>query len=78
MKCMFCGNEMQEGGIITQGVSALWVPLEEYNKRGIRKMIYTGGKSLGKIDVVLGQVKLDNAYYCPNCNKVIGYFDVKQ
>ena len=41
-------------------------------------MIYTGGKSLGKIDVVLGQVKLDNAYYCPNCNKVIGYFDVKQ
>lgn len=33
MKCILCGSDMQQGGIITQGVSAMWVPETEFQKK---------------------------------------------
>ncbi len=35
MKCPICGNEMQEGGLIIDGVVPGWVPLEEFEKKGL-------------------------------------------
>lgn len=76
MKCILCGSDMQQGGIITQGVSAMWVPETEFEKKGIRKLIYEKGKKIGHANIILNQTKIPNAYFCPKCNKIIGIFDV--
>lgn len=34
MKCPLCGRDMQEGGLIIDGVAPGWVPLEQFNKKG--------------------------------------------
>ena len=31
MNCPICNHEMQEGGLITDGVAPGWVPLEQFN-----------------------------------------------
>lgn len=76
MKCILCDAKMLQGGIVTQGVSAIWIPQIEFQKKGIKKLIYKNGKNIGSSDVVLGQTKISNAYFCSNCNKIIGIFDV--
>ena len=76
MKCIFCGSDMQPGVIVTQSVSAMWVPLSEFQKKEIKKLIYTNGKALGHANIIWGQTKIPNAYFCQKCNKVIGVFDV--
>ena len=67
---------MIQGGIVTHGVSTMWIPQTEFQKKSIKKIIYNGGKNIGCSDVFLGQTKIPNAYFCPNCNKVIGVFDI--
>lgn len=76
MKCILCGSDMQPGGIVTQGVSVMWVPLFEFEKKGIQKLIYENGKAIGHTDLIWGRTKISNAYFCQKCNKVIGIFDV--
>lgn len=76
MECILCGSDIQLGGIVTQGVSAMWIPLSEFEKKGIRKLIYENGKTIGYTDIIWGQTKIPNAYFCPKCNKIIGIFDV--
>ena len=41
MNCPICNHEMQEGGLITDGVAPGWVPLEQFNKKGVSRVIYT-------------------------------------
>ena len=76
MKCLICGNEMQEGGLIIDGVAPGWVPLEQFNKKGLKRLVYTGLRTIGKTNILLSQTKVSNAFYCENCNKVMGIFDV--
>lgn len=81
IKCIVCGAEMEQGGIVTSGITVLWVPRREFQKKGLRKLMYKDGKSIGHgtiTDMVIGQTRIPNAYYCENCNKVIGIFDVKK
>ena len=81
MKCIVCGAEMQPGDIVASGITVMWVLRREFQKKGIRKLIYEGGKSIGHSnvsDMVFGQTKIPNAYYCEHCNKIIGIFDVKK
>lgn len=76
MKCPICNLEMISGGIITEDVSPMWVPLEEFNKRGIKRLMYSKGLKIGNSNVLIGQTKIPNAFFCPKCNKIIGMFDV--
>ena len=37
MKCPICNNEMQEGGLIIDGVAPGWVPMEQFQKKGVKQ-----------------------------------------
>lgn len=78
MKCLICNTDIEAGGIIAQGVSVMWIPMSEFQKKGIKRVVYTNGKIIGKHNVILGQTKISNAYFCNQCNKVIEVFDVEQ
>lgn len=77
MKCPICGGGLEEGGLIVKGVSAMWFLKEEYEKKGLRRVMYTGGKALlGRTNYVLDHTRVDGAYYCKACDKVVGVFAV--
>ena len=76
MYCQRCGKEMEPGGIITGGVTALWHPRKEFEKSGLKALYYTGGKPIGRSSILLKQTKIPDAWYCPNCNTVTGIFEV--
>ena len=46
MKCILCDAKMLQGGIVTQGVSVTWIPQIEFQKKGIKKLIYKNGKNI--------------------------------
>lgn len=76
MKCIYCGSDMQLGGIVTQGVSAMWFPQESLKKSHLSKIIFEGGIAIGKKDYLWGQTILTDAYYCQKCKKIIGVFSI--
>lgn len=43
MKCIYCGSDMQLGGIVTQGVSAMWFPQESLKKSRLSKSFLKAG-----------------------------------
>lgn len=45
---------MQLGGIVTQGVSAMWFPQESLKKSRLSKIIFEGGIAIGKKDYLWG------------------------
>lgn len=76
MNCPLCQGEMEEGGLIINCVDPGWVPMEQFRKRGLRRMLYTGLRSIGKTNLLLGQTRVPNAFFCRRCNKIVGVFDV--
>lgn len=77
MKCPICGNEMQAGGLIVDGVVSGWVPLEKFEKKGLEQMTRSGFRTIGgEVSALLGQTKVPNAYLCESCKKIVGVFDV--
>ena len=40
MKCPICGEEMLAGGLISAGISVGWVPKDEFDKKGLRRISY--------------------------------------
>lgn len=76
MKCPLCDNEMQEGGLIIDGVASGWVPMEQFQKKGLRRMVYTGLRTIGKTSILWNKTKVPNAFFCKKCNKIVGIFDV--
>ena len=54
MKCIYCGSDMQLGGIVTQGVSAMWFSQESLKKSRLSKIIFEGGIAIGKKDYLWG------------------------
>ena len=76
MRCPICGNEMEEGGLIVDGVAPGWVPKEQFERKGLKRLVYTGLRSIGTTNIPLGQTKIPNAFFCKNCNKIVGIFDV--
>ena len=69
MKCIYCGSDMQLGGIVTQGVSAMWFPQESLKKSRLSKIIFEGGIAIGKKTIYGGPTILTDAYYCRKCKK---------
>ena len=76
MNCPICGAQMEEGGLIIDGVAPGWVPMEQFQKRGAKRLLYTGLRTIGKTNVLLGQTRVPGAFFCKNCNKIVGIFDV--
>ena len=76
MKCPICGGELQEGGLILDGVTPGWVPMEQFEKRGVKRVVYTGLRTIGQTNFLLRQTRVPGAYFCQTCNKVLGIFDV--
>ena len=76
MKCPICDNEMQEGGLIIDGICPGWVPIEQFQKKGLKQLVHTEFRSIGKTNTLSGRTKVPNAFFCKKCNKIIGVFDV--
>lgn len=76
MLCPICRKEMEKGGLIASGVSVMWHPQAEFAKKGLRRLVYTGGKMIGRSNALLSQTRVPDAYYCAECGKVVGIFDV--
>ena len=69
MKCIYCGSDMQLGGIVTQGVSAMWFPQESLKKSRLSKTIFEGGIAIGKKDYLWGTDDTNRCLYCRKCKK---------
>ena len=76
MRCPMCDNEMQEGGLIIDGVAPGWVPMEQFQKKGLKQFVYTGVRTIGETTAFLRQTKVPNAFFCKQCYKIVGVFDV--
>ena len=76
MNCPVCGAHMEEGGLIIDGVAPGWVPMEQFRKKGAKRLLYTGLRTIGKTNILLGQTRVPGAFFCKNCNKIVGIFDV--
>ena len=76
MKYPICNNEMQEGGLIIDGVAPGWVPLEQFQKKGLKRIVHTGLRTIGETSILLSQTKVPNAFFCESCNKIVGVCDV--
>ena len=76
MKCPRCGKEMEPGGIVTGGVTAMWHPQSEFGKKVWKRVVYTQGKAIGSSNILLNQTRIPDAWYCPRCNIVTGIFEV--
>lgn len=57
MRCPICGCEMEEGGLIVDGVAPGWVPMEQFERKGLKRLVYTGLRTIGTANVLLGQTK---------------------
>ena len=78
MNCPFCGKNMEKGGIVTGGVTAMWHPLSEFEKKVWKRIIYADGKPIGKPNFFSNQTRISNAWFCQTCNKIIGIFDIEE
>lgn len=63
MKCPMCDNEMQEGGLKIDGVAPGWVPMEEFQKKGLKRIVHTGLRTIGETSILLGQTKVPNVFF---------------
>lgn len=75
-ECPLCGNEMQEGGLVASDIFISWSPLEEFKKRGLKRFTRKSIQLAGESSILWEEKLVPNAFYCKNCNKVMGIFDV--
>ncbi|MBQ6808491.1 MAG: hypothetical protein IJP07_04970 [Firmicutes bacterium] len=77
MKCPLCETEMQPGGLLIDGLLVRWAPMESFQRKGAKRLLLPGCKPLaGETNHLLRQVKLPQAWHCPACKKIIGFFDL--
>lgn len=76
MNCPICGGVMEEGGLIINSTAPGWVPMEQFKRRGLKRLLYTGLRTFGRSNYLLGQTRVENAFYCQSCKKIVGLFDV--
>ena len=76
MLCPICGAQMEEGGLIIDGVAPGWVPMEEFKKKSAARLLYTGLRTIGKTNILLSQTRVPNAFFCKHCKNIVGIFDV--
>ena len=50
--------------------------MEEFQKKGLKRIVHTGLRTIGKTTILYSQTKVPNAFLCKNCNKIVGMFDI--
>mgnify|MGYP004464283505 CR=1 FL=1 len=76
MKCIYCGSDMQLGGIVTQGVSAMWFPQESLKKLRLSKTIFEGGIAIEKKTIYGGIDDTNRCLLLSKTQKIIGAFSI--
>lgn len=76
MLCPICSKEMEEGGLILTGLNSGWVPMDQFQKSGLRLKMNSNIKVIGEPNPVGGTRKVPGAFFCKHCNKITGVFDV--
>ena len=66
MNCPICGAQMEEGGLIIDGVAPGWVPMNQFQKKGAKRLLYTGLRTIGKTNILLGQTRVPGAFFYKN------------
>ena len=77
MICPICASEMQQGGLIADGIFVSWFPQEEFEKKNLLGIHFDGKILDGHSNYILKQTKVPNAFYCETCNKVVGIFELE-
>lgn len=78
MKCPVCGNEMEPGGLLIDGILVRWVPMETFDRGPLGRTVLTGNKVIEhKTNMLTKQTRVPNAHYCGMCDKVVGIFHVQ-
>lgn len=73
MNCPLCGAEMEKGGIATDRIVSKWVPDNEFEKKGLKRIVYHNAKDIGESRAILGQTKFPNAYTTGHSRWKIGH-----
>lgn len=73
MNCPLCGAEMEKGGIVTDGIVSTWVPDNEFEKKGLKRIVYHNAKGTGESRAILRQTKFPNAYTTGHSSCKIGH-----
>ncbi|RVU55365.1 PF20097 family protein [Anaerosphaera multitolerans] len=76
MKCPICKNEMEKGGIFVNSIYVYWYNEDELKERSLFLKARVNGEPIGKNNFLTNTTKIETAYYCKNCKKVMGIFDV--
>lgn len=73
VKCPLCNGDLIEGGLVIWGNMAGWVPIDQLDKKWGR---YSDWHSIARPTMFLSNIKIPYAFFCEDCNKIIGVFDV--
>ena len=78
MNCPICGSKAEQGGLMAESLFINWVPQEELEKNYLKEFVRLTfpGVTISTNPPLLKRAKVPNAYYCPQCKKVFGIFDV--
>ena len=71
--CPVCNGPLIPGGIITTDASPYWVPEKELYRKRLRLGVYHPLKVSSPDWLRRGRI--EKAYYCEQCRKIIGVFD---
>ena len=75
MKCPICHSEMQPGGLTASGQWVLWYPEPDCKEHTLKQLFRKTCKKLGHPSWD-NSTRIDNAFYCQTCDKIIGFFDI--
>lgn len=76
MNCPICDKEMQEGGLVIDGVLPHWISLDQFQAKGLKRLRCKNPRYIGKRNTLLRETRVSNAFFCENCDKIVGIFDV--
>ena len=74
MNCPVCDKPMEAGGIIFNGNTPYWVPVKDLKKKGLIRKEFHALKTTAPD--WLRRSRLEKAYLCSRCKKIVGIFDV--
>ena len=78
MNCPVCGKEMAAGGLWVSGTLVRWLPEKDFRESTLFKIVFPDAKVLkGKTNHLMKETKVPGAYYCENCGKIVGIFDLE-
>jgi len=50
--------------------------LDQFQAKGLKRLRCKNPRYIGKRNTLLRETRVSNAFFCENCNKIVGIFDV--